>query len=113
MVDIASAPRRFWVHTYHGAGEVMVGAHGDLDLSSVPRLEDALRRVSETDGYRDIIVDLADVQVIDVSGISVLFKWSQTLRAHGADLVLSAPSPSALVALRGSGLYEMFTITRT
>ena len=59
------------------------------------------------------VVDLADVQVIDVSAISVLFTWSQTLRAHGVDLVLSAPSPSALVALRGSGLYEMFTITRT
>ena len=113
MADIASAPRGFWIDTHHGAGEVMVGAHGDLDLASVPRLEDALHRVIETDGYRDIIVDLADVQVMDVSAISVLFKWSQTLRAHGVDLVLSAPSPSALVALRGSGLYEMFTITRT
>ena len=59
MVDLASAPRKFWINAHHGAGEVMVGAHGDLDLSNVPRLEGALRRVSETDGYRDIVVDLA------------------------------------------------------
>ncbi|TML89187.1 MAG: STAS domain-containing protein [Actinobacteria bacterium] len=113
MVDLASAPRRFWINTYQGAGEVMISAHGDLDVSSVPQLEGALHRVIERDGYRDIIVDLSDVEVIDVSGISVLFKWSQTMRAYGVDLILSAPSPSARVALQGSGLYEMFTITRT
>jgi anti-sigma B factor antagonist len=112
MADIASAPRKFWVDTYEGAGDVMVRGHGDLDLSSVPRLEGALHRAVEIGGDRNIIIDLADVQVIDATGISVLFKWSQSLRTRGVDLVLSAPSPSAVVALRESGLHEMFTITR-
>jgi anti-anti-sigma factor len=79
----------------------------------VVRLEAALKRVVEADGYRDIIVDLADTQVVDMTGVSLLFRWSRFLRAFGVDLVLSGPSPSALEALKGSGLYEMFTITRT
>lgn len=113
MVDIASAPRGFRVNTYERAGEVMVSVHRDLDLSSVPRLDAALKRVVEAGGYRDIIVDLADAQVVDMTGVSLLFKWSRALRTYGVDLVLSAPSATALKALKGSGLYEMFTITRT
>ena len=106
-------PRTFRVDTYNGADDVMVSAHGDLDLASIARLEVALQRAAEKGGYRNVIVDLADVQVVDATAVSVLFKWSQRLRAHGLDLVLSAPSASALAALRGSGLYGMFTITRT
>jgi anti-anti-sigma factor len=108
-----TAPRSFRVDTYHGAGDVMVIARGDLDVANVARLDGALHRAVEKDGYRDIIIDLADVHVVDATAISVLFKWSQSLRAHGVELVLSAPSASALAALRGSGLYEMFTVTRT
>ena len=111
-MDIASAPRGFSVNTFKGAGEVMVSIHGDLDMSSVPRLDAALKRVVEAEGYRDIIVDLADARVVDMTGVSLLFKWSRFLRTYGVDLVLSGPSPSALEALKGSGLYEMLTITR-
>ena len=70
MVDIASAPRGFRVNTYERAGQVMVSVHGDLDLSSVSRLDAALKRVVEAGGYRDIIVDLADGQVVDMTGVS-------------------------------------------
>jgi hypothetical protein len=58
--------------------------------------------------------DLTDVQhdALDVTGVSLLFRWSRSLRSHGADLVLSALSASARAALHGSGLYEPFTITR-
>jgi anti-anti-sigma factor len=106
-------PPTFRVDKYRGADDVMVSAHGDLDLASVPLLEEVLQRALKEGLHRDVIVDLAGVQVVDATGVSVLFKWSQRLSAQGLDLVLSAPSPDALAALRGSGLYEMFTVTRT
>jgi anti-anti-sigma factor len=72
-------------------GHVVVALHGELDLLYAPMVATALGTLAS--GQPRIIVNLADLEFIDVSGIAALAHGREHARSAGGDLLLAAPQP--------------------
>jgi len=65
---------------------------GELDLSTVPQLRDALAVVRDPGG--DLVLDFAGVSFVDSSGLGLLLSTARTMTERGASLVLRSPAPT-------------------
>ena len=74
----------------------VIRPHGEIDLSTVPPLRAALHDLITDANDTAVVVDLADVQFIDSSGIAVLV--SAYRRAREAGLAFSLARPTSAVA---------------
>jgi anti-sigma B factor antagonist len=70
---------------------VVIALHGELDLVDAPVVTAALGVVAAHEPR--IIVDLAGLEFIDVSGVSALSRGRKHARDAGGDLLLAAPQP--------------------
>ncbi len=80
-----------------------VQLHGELDLSTAPRLEQLLDRLRH-DGHRQITQDLSGLEFLSVAGLTVFLRADQALGALGGRLVLSRPTRMARRVLAITGL---------
>jgi anti-sigma B factor antagonist len=83
---------------------------GDLDIASAPRLREELLGLINR-GIRAVTVDLARLDFIDSTGLSVLVSAMRRLREQGGDLVLQSLYPPALRVFEVTGLTKVFAIT--
>lgn len=77
-----------------GPGELartVLCVSGEVDLVSSPRLAAAVAGALKT-GHPDVLVDLARVDFIDITGIRVLVNAARQAREAGGCLVLRSPS---------------------
>jgi anti-anti-sigma factor len=81
MVPFKLSENEIWP----GCREIAI--HGELDLAVSGELEAALDRAVERS--QDVLVDLSACAFIDVSGLEVLLRGAQRLRAPGRELLLS------------------------
>jgi anti-sigma B factor antagonist len=65
---------------------VVVAFAGDIDLSTVPVLQDALRRALAFHPGRHVVVDLDGVAVLDDVGLGVILGAAGSARRNGSDL---------------------------
>lgn len=72
----------------------VVYLRGELDLATQPRLETGLRDLLD-DGCTRIVVDLDDLDFLDLSGLGLLARTQELLRARGGWLRLAAPTSGA------------------
>lgn len=77
---------------------------GELDLSSVPTLHNAMTRFLADERGRTVAVDLDGLSVVDDSGLGVLLGSAGRAREAGGDLVLVCTSPRLLERFELSGL---------
>lgn len=82
---------------------------GDLDVSAVGRLRDALGRLI-TRPDEKVVIDLTDVPFLDSTGLGVLVARLRQQRQEGGDLVLVIPSERLLRNFRITGLDRVFQI---
>jgi anti-sigma B factor antagonist len=73
-------------------GTTVVGLHGQLDIDTADRLNDALSAVTRA-GRPRIVVDLTDVTFCDSIGLSSFAIAHNRCAASGGYLRLAAPSP--------------------
>ena len=71
---------------------VIVAVSGEVDLVTVPELRDTLRRVISPPS-REVVVDLAEVEFIDASGVGALVGAAAEAARMGVRFRLQAPSP--------------------
>jgi anti-anti-sigma factor len=81
MVPFKLSENEIWP----GCREIAI--EGELDLAVSGELEAALDRAVERG--QDVLVDLSACAFIDVSGLEVLLRGAQRLRAPGRELLLS------------------------
>ena len=82
-------------------GVVTVTVNGDIDMATAPTLRAALHSV---DVNGTVIVDCANVQFMDSSGIAALITAASRLTAHGGSLCVHRPSASVRRVLAITGV---------
>jgi anti-sigma B factor antagonist len=90
------------------AGAVVKVA-GELEFGTAPTLREALLGLSQ-EGADPVVVDLAEVQFIDSSGVSLLVQAKQRIESQGGRFVLRRPAHRVKRVLEVAGLSEMFAI---
>lgn len=83
---------------------------GELDMASAPQLRGELLGLVER-GIRSVTVDLAQLDFIDSTGLSVLVSGLKRLRECGGDLTVRSPSPSARKVSEITGLNQIFAVS--
>jgi anti-sigma B factor antagonist len=80
-------PKPFHCDVAERDGAIHLRPRGELDMGSVPRLEEQLRRASAGGGGL-IVVDLRELEFMDSTGLTLLTRWSREADRDGYDLAL-------------------------
>ena len=96
-------PPEFSCRTTLDHGQAVVSVHGELDMSTAPELS---RSLAELLDHRpqEVTVDLAGLEFIDSTGLTLLVRASDHLRQHEGSLVLTSPTTSVRRILELVGL---------
>jgi anti-sigma B factor antagonist len=90
-----------------GRAVLLVG--GELEFATAGALRRALLDLFQQ-GADPLVVDLAGVQFIDSSGVSLLIQAKQRFDSRGRAFVLRNPAHRVLRVLEVAGLVELFAI---
>ena len=78
---------------------------GELDIATVPRVEDAVN-AALTGTVRTLTIDLSGLSFVDSSGLRMFIVLDQRARAEGWKLCLIRPDTRVLTVFRVSGVEE-------
>ena len=89
-------------------GCVVVAAYGDIDLETSVGLDHAVHDALRTSHH--LILDLAQVNFIDSSGLGVLVRARRDATSLGGSVALVRPPPAVQKILVGTQLQQSFTV---
>ncbi len=90
-------------------GQAVVALRGELSLADTPSVASHLIAAVAACGPC-VIVDLADLEGIGYSGLSVLLRVRKWTRRSGGDLSLAAPKQPVRRILETTGLIDVFSV---
>lgn len=90
-------------------GTLYLCAHGELDLATASVLRETLAACAD-EAPRHLIVDLADVPFIDMSGLRVLVEARQRQLGSGGELLIGRPSRQVQRVLEIAGSRAELTV---
>jgi anti-sigma B factor antagonist len=90
-------------------GRAVVALRGELNLADIPSLASHLIAAVAACGP-SVIVDLAGLEGIGYSGLSVLLRIRKWARQSGGDLPLAAPQRPVRGILEATGLIDVFSV---
>lgn len=93
-------------------GVPVVVVHGELDVSTTPRLKDRVMSLAEQ-GHASAVVDLSAVTFVDSTALGALVSGVKRFRDNGGDLRLVVVDPHIEKVLEITGLTEVFAIFPT
>jgi anti-sigma B factor antagonist len=97
------APIRIAVETL-ADGTLLVSVRGEVDLATAPRLAYVLEEAAAAD--RDVHVEFSRDSFIDSTGLGVLMKIAQQLRASGRTLRVTTDNPHTRGVIETTGLAD-------
>jgi anti-sigma B factor antagonist len=90
------------IRTSHGEGTARLELHGELDIGTAPKLDEAVDRALD-DGCREVVLDLGGTTFMDSTGLNALIRAARTVDARrGTMAVLSPPGSEARVVIEMS-----------
>jgi anti-sigma B factor antagonist len=90
----------------------VVEARGVLDMATEPQLRQTLQQVIDA-GARRVVVDLAEVRLMDSSALGTLVLMFKALRDVGGILCLAAPRPLVRTVLGVTSVDRAITVYDT
>ena len=90
-------------------GQAVVALRGEFNLADAPGVASNLIAAVAACGP-SVIVDLAGLEGIGYSGLSVLLRVRKWTRRNGGDLPLAAPRPPVRRILEVTGLIDVFAV---
>lgn len=103
----APRPREPWRADIRTVDDVaVVELHGDLDVLVGDDLRQTLARAAN--GHRSLVLDLADVRLIDSTGLGLLVRAHQQTKGAGGMVCLSTPSRFIVTVLHTMRLHPVF-----
>lgn len=85
------------------SGAIVIRPKGRLNMMTAPELRGQLHSLVES-GSAQVVVDLADVEFIDSSGLGALISGLKAARQAGGDLRISAPNKQVVSVLELTNL---------
>ncbi|MGQ0775643.1 MAG: STAS domain-containing protein [Pseudonocardiales bacterium] len=82
---------------------------GEVDLATAPRLRQTILDLLAEDPPREIRVDLAEVSLLDSTGVFVLIDTYKRAKSRGVPLTVENPQPIVRRVLEICGLLEILT----
>ena len=82
----------------------------DVVAASVPELRSKMREVV-AEGIRELVVDLANVQMVDSTGIGLLISAHNSLRKLGGKLAVIHASPDILELFQTMRMHKHFSVS--
>lgn len=98
------------VVTEHGDGVVVISIIGELDMSTAPRLREELIRVAASVETPRVVLDLAGVDLLDPTGLGVIFDGVKRTRSRGGDLALARAETQVLRDLEITRVIEILPV---
>lgn len=95
-----------------GRGCTVVEVRGEIDMDTVPMLEDFLREVVDA-GARHVVLDFAGVTFLDSSGLILLVELLDRLRVRGGRLCLARVREPVRIVLVLSALDKVLDVYET
>jgi anti-sigma B factor antagonist len=86
-----------------------IALSGRLDVNAVSEVRTALHRALDL-GSGDLVVDLADVEVLDAAGLGVLMGADRRAKLIGRRIVLRDAAPRVMRILRVTRLHRVLTL---
>ncbi len=99
------------IHTALDGPTALLRVEGELDASTAPVLDEALRRAAAEGATERIVLDFGKLTFVDSAGLSVLVSAHKRLQRDEAELVVSAPSAAVRRLFDIAGLDRVLTIT--
>ena len=90
-------------------GDHVIVATGEIDISTAPRLWEALARVIEQ-GHGDVVLDMAGVEFIDSQGVAVIVRAHKQVQANGGNVIVRSPREQARTVLDVTGLSDLIQL---
>ena len=89
-------------------GQAVVALRGQPDLADIPSVASHL--IAAVAACGSVVVDLAGLEGIGYSGLSVLLRIRKWTRQSGGDLPLAAPQQPVRQVLEATGLIDVFSV---
>jgi anti-sigma B factor antagonist len=89
-------------------GHLVVTLHGELDLVDAAAVATALTAAADREPR--VVVDLASLEFVDVSGVAALARARKHARRAGGNLLLAAPRPQMMRLLSTPALAYRFSV---
>ncbi|MDA8193286.1 MAG: anti-sigma factor antagonist [Thermaerobacter sp.] len=99
-----------FVHTVQ-AGRITVAVSGDLDLKTAAPLREALDGLINRYPDRQLVLDLAEVDFVDSSGLGVILGRYRKLSASGRSMALSGVKPPVWMVLELAGVLSIMPVS--
>ncbi|PRX99614.1 STAS domain-containing protein [Allonocardiopsis opalescens] len=96
------------VSSQYRADHALVTVNGEIDLYTAPQLNREL--ADAISGSPHLVVDLAQVDFCDSTGMNVLLAAMKRSRERGGSFVLLAPRPAVRKILQVTGLDGVFSV---
>jgi len=98
----------FHCEVEHRDGVVRVRPEGELDMGTVPQLEQALR-AARASGARQLVVDLRSLGFMDSTGLTLVTRWNNESRRDGFNFALVPGDERVQRLFELTGLEAYFT----
>jgi anti-anti-sigma factor len=93
--------------------QIVVGVVGEIDAFTAPYLLEAIGELIDVQRDVDLVLDLAELEFIDASGLRVIATASAQLGAVGRLLLLRSPPPMTVRILQTTGLIDRVRVSPT
>jgi anti-anti-sigma factor len=90
-------------------GNHVIVATGEIDISTAPKLWEALARVIGH-GHGDVVLDMAGVEFIDSQGVAVIVRAHKQVQANGGNVIVRSPREQARTVLEVTGLSDLIQL---
>jgi anti-anti-sigma factor len=84
---------------------------GELDISTAERVQQAVARLCEAQGPRELIVDLRRLTFVDSSGLAAMVYANRLCERHGCRLSVIRGSQAVHDVFELTGLHELLPFT--
>lgn len=85
-------------------GTSVVALRGELDVATIPSLDEALSAAASEPGAPRVLLDLSEVTFVDSTALMRLLAALREIERRGGEMVLACDNPTVL---------RLFEITRT